>query len=132
MIKSVYIASRYGRRQEMLVYAKRLREVGVEVTSRWVEGLHDGLPDAVCAYDDLRDIDKAEALVSFTETPGDIPGRSRGGRHVEFGYALAKGKELHIVGPRENVFHHLLRCYRWPNFESFLATAHRMTHRDGC
>jgi hypothetical protein len=31
-----------------------------------------------------------------------------GGRHVEFGLALAQGKRVIIVGPRENVFHYLL------------------------
>jgi len=29
----------------------------------------------------------------------------RGGRHVEFGYAMAKGKRLIVVGYRENLFH---------------------------
>ena len=34
---------------------------------------------------------------------------ARGGRHVEFGLALAAGKRLCIVGPRENIFHFLPR-----------------------
>jgi hypothetical protein len=29
----------------------------------------------------------------------------RGGRHVEFGYAMALGKRLIVVGHRENLFH---------------------------
>lgn len=32
-------------------------------------------------------------------------GGGRGGRHVEFGYAMAKGKRLIVVGHRENLFH---------------------------
>jgi hypothetical protein len=28
-----------------------------------------------------------------------------GGRHVEFGYGMAKGKRLVLIGERENVFH---------------------------
>jgi hypothetical protein len=31
----------------------------------------------------------------------------RGGRHVEFGAAVATGKRLIVVGHRENLFHHL-------------------------
>jgi hypothetical protein len=33
--------------------------------------------------------------------------RSRGGHHVEFGYALAQGKRIILVGHRENVFNYL-------------------------
>lgn len=31
----------------------------------------------------------------------------RGGRHVEFGLAVALGKRLIVIGHRENLFHHL-------------------------
>ena len=40
-------------------------------------------------------------LVSFT---GD-GGGGKGGRHVEHGYAMALGKRIVVVGPREHVFH---------------------------
>ena len=30
---------------------------------------------------------------------------TRGGRHVEWGIALALGLELYVVGPRENLFY---------------------------
>ena len=33
--------------------------------------------------------------------------RGTGGRHVEFGYALALGKALIVVGVRSHVFHEL-------------------------
>jgi len=47
-------------------------------------------------------------LVSFTEDPNAIvAGAARGERHVVFGIALAAGKRICIVGPRENIFHHL-------------------------
>jgi hypothetical protein len=46
----------------------------------------------------------AEVVVAFTEGPGDVEGRARGGRHVELGAALAAGKRVCVVGHRENVF----------------------------
>jgi hypothetical protein len=48
----------------------------------------------------------ADAVIIFTEIPNTI--LATGGRHVEFGLALAQGKRVIIVGPRENVFHYLL------------------------
>jgi hypothetical protein len=41
----------------------------------------------------------AEMVISFTG------GGGKGGRHVEFGLAVAAGKRLVVIGPRENVFH---------------------------
>ena len=47
-----------------------------------------------------------------TEPPRE-PSSSRGGRHVEFGIALARSKRLIVVGHRENVFHwlHMVEFY---------------------
>lgn len=106
----VYLAGRYGRREELAGYAAELRAAGIGVTSRWLEGDHemplgdyDEMELRRFATEDLDDIDLAEVLVLFTEAP-DAPGRRRGGRHVEFGYALALGITTVIVGPVENVF----------------------------
>mgnify|MGYP001616147807 CR=1 FL=1 len=49
------------------------------------------------------DIDKADAVLSFTHPRGTMT--TGGGRHVEFGYALAKGKKVALIGERENIFH---------------------------
>ncbi len=39
-----------------------------------------------------------------TQTSGN-GGGGKGGRHIEHGYAVATGKRLIVVGPRENIFH---------------------------
>lgn len=95
-------------------YAKQLERMGHAVTSRWITGVHE-IPGkregddytveerAHFSAEDLKDLDEAECIVGFTEFP-DAPA-NKGGRHVEFGYAIAKGKMLYVVGPRENVFH---------------------------
>lgn len=55
------------------------------------------------AHLDLDDVNRADALVLYTEPYGTpVPG---GGRHVEFGYAFGRGKHMVIVGPHENIFH---------------------------
>ena len=61
-------------------------------------------------------------LIAFSEEPR-AGGASRGGRHVEFGLALAWGKGVVVVGPRENVFHTLPQVehfWRWPEALSAL------------
>ena len=116
----VYLAARYSRLGELNGYAKQLRDTGHTVNARWLLGDHqihegNGLVQApsvsvpMCAQrfaiDDFEDVRSADAVVCFTE-----PARStttRGGRHVEAGLALAWGKIVVIVGPRENIFYTL-------------------------
>lgn len=52
-------------------------------------------------HHDIEDIDAALTLVSFTEAGGG----GKGGRHTEYGYAIAQNKRLVIIGPREHIFH---------------------------
>lgn len=123
----IYLAARYSRREELCGYAEDLKRAGHSVMSRWLEGNHqiadNGMPigddgEALVegfsdsekamflrqqfAMEDLRDIDYSEMLIAFTEPPRSSA--SRGGRHVEFGYALAQNKPILIVGHKENVF----------------------------
>jgi len=110
VIAPVYLAARYSRRLELCGYAAELETRGYSVTSRWLLGnhqaendqLHRGAEAERFAAEDLADVDDALALVSFGEQPRTTT--SRGGRHVEFGYALAKGIPILVVGPREHVF----------------------------
>lgn len=107
----IYIAGRYSRRDEFREVAKKLVSYGHEVTSRWLDEQIDvahSMADLTPAYaakaaaHDLSDIDDAVAILFFSEdalTP-------RGGRHVEFGYALAQGKWIYVIGPKENIFHY--------------------------
>lgn len=105
----IYLAARFDRGAEMLDVAAALSRAGHFVTSRWIHGRQAG-PDLVSAVEDVEDLASADCLVSFTEYPTQgVPWAARGGRHVEFGIALASGKRLCIVGPRENVFHHVPR-----------------------
>lgn len=109
-----YLASQYARRDELRTYAKLLADVGIEVTSRWLEedaplksqmGDHTTEFYQYTANIDLEDIDAAEAIIFFSEDP--LVGIPRGGRHFEDGYAYGTGKLMYTIGPKENVFHYL-------------------------
>lgn len=117
-----YLAARYSRREELLRYRRELQQLGVQVTSRWLNGDHQ-IPDDVLetadavrfAREDVEDLYASDIVISFTEQPR-IPSATRGGRHVEFGLALALNKQCIVVGPRENVFHWLpsvRHCDTW-------------------
>ena len=123
----IYIASRYGRRAEMVEAARQLEALGHEVTSRWIDGEHEAV-DATAsdeerrgwALEDVADIDRCQVLLAFTEEPG-AAGGGRGGRHIETGYALGCGKLVYLVGPSENVFHCLPQVQRWKTWGECLA-----------
>lgn len=83
-----YFAARWERRDEIRELVR-----GLPTTSRW-------LSQEVGASGDLDDIRAADCLCLFTEK-GSFP---RGGRMVEFGYALALGKRMIVIGPDENIF----------------------------
>lgn len=119
----VYIAARYVRRQEMVEKAAQLMQYGIPVTSRWIGGVHeeDEAPEDVIARfakEDLDDIARADVLVAFAEEPYT---QSRGGRHVELGYALALGHTILVVGGRENIFSYLPEIVHAPDWDAALS-----------
>ncbi|SRR6266404_871925 len=101
----IYLAARYRRMVELRSYHDDLENMGHVVTSRWITGAHDALDASSAAREDRDDLLAADCVISFTEEPESHYGR--GGRHVEFGMAMATGKRVLVVGYRENVFHHL-------------------------
>jgi len=124
-----YLAARYSRLSEMQKVRLQLQELGHCVTSRWVNGDHQALDNGVTlaasdiaarrfAEEDLEDIHGADAIVAFTERPRSQ--HSRGGRHVELGYALALDKHILVIGPRENVFCCLPGVISFPDTRTFL------------
>ena len=107
-LPTVYLSARFSRREELNRYREELAEAGIEVTSRWLTDPTAELTGeawrilAVKDPDDKDrdDIRRADALVLFADSGRD----SRGGRHVEFGMALALEKRLIVVGEIENLF----------------------------
>lgn len=71
------------------------------------------------ALEDWDDLMRAEVCISFTEPPRK-PSTSRGGRHVEYGAALAAGLYCFVIGPQENVFHCMPGIPIYPDWQSFI------------
>lgn len=109
----VFLSARYARRHELRRYREDLLRLGFRVASRWLDGEDEvglegpGREEARRWLEiDLVDMALASVVVCFSEAPDhQPPGGSRGGRHVELGMALEAGKEVLLVGPRENLFH---------------------------
>lgn len=105
----IYLASNYSTHPAMREHA------GHEVTSEWISGTHGGDDRVSYAQIDLRDLDAAEAIIFFAEAPEGS--RTRGGK---FGYALAKGKRIFLVGKPVNVFHHLPEIIQRIDFQDIV------------
>jgi len=122
----IYLAADYARKEEMQGVRDVLSALGHIITSQWIDR-----PSAIRAFGiggariDLKvcmeitnsnicDLRDADMVLLFTS--GEL---SRGGRHTEFGMALAWKKSICIIGPREHSFHSLpyIRQYdSWPMF----------------
>lgn len=137
MSDRIYIAARFSRRPEANALARHLQSLGHTITSRWVKpdcghvlptGLSRQAEDAErqrFALEDVEDVLAANWLISLMEEPRN---NSRGGRHIEFGIAVALGHKLTIIGPRETVFHHLPQVQHFETTEGFLSA---LSHREG-
>lgn len=104
----VYIAAPWPIRDEAIQAMLILERQGHFVTSRWLKVEEDDTDPYVlekAAYEDLANIREADALLLLH--PEDWHNKGTGGRHVEFGYALALAKQIIIVGRKTNAFHHL-------------------------
>ena len=80
---------------------------------------HPSILDADAgAREDLNDILSCDAVINFTCTPDR--GYMTGGRHVEFGFAMAAGLKQFVVGPRENIFHEMVDVTQFDTFSAFI------------
>lgn len=103
----VYISARWARQAEMREVRDGFNKIpGIGVRASWLDEVEGTHPEAEAAKIDLNEVKTSDVLVAFTETP-DI-GYYTGGRHVELGAALAMGIPVICVGPRENIFCHLV------------------------
>jgi hypothetical protein len=141
----IYLAGRYSKRELLAAFAKRLEAMGHVVTSRWLTGDHEGgqgTPSGQAAFldrqrfarEDMEDLYAAQVTISLTEEPRTDKGR--GGRHVEFGVALALGHFCIVVGYRENVFHCLdgvahIQSLDFPDWEILLSDVEELLWKRG-
>lgn len=109
---TVYVSARYEDRQK----ARELRALlecyrDVRVKSSWLDGPDQPMSSLggeqafKAATSDIEEIGQADVFVRLNPVGGDRSGT--GGRHVEFGIALAFGLPVVLVGERMNVFDYL-------------------------
>jgi hypothetical protein len=141
-IRKVYLAARYSRHNEMQGVRDVLSALyGIETTARWIDCHTDVVGDFTSSFTveflnqypekcaplgqhDVDDLMAADTVISFTSNDG-----GKGGRHVEFGMAVALRKRLIVIGPREHVFHTLSAVEwfpDWPHFVMALQAARGM------
>lgn len=121
----IYQAGMFARRDEFVENIALMEQAGHSNGARWLtdETNMEGASDEErqrFAIMDMEDVAKCELVIAYTEE-GEGPGTGRGGRHVEFGAAIAMNKEVVIVGPRENVFHYLPGLMAFDTLEDALA-----------
>lgn len=100
---SIYIAAPYPKRDDAIALMTQLEAAGFIVTSTWLREL-DSMADNYARLD-LADVAKADCLLAFN--PAGWENQGTGGRHVEYGYALALGKAIVLYGAKSHIFHHL-------------------------
>lgn len=105
---AVYLSGRFLLAEDLQRARMGLVAAGLECTARWLDGDLGGA--RVMAAIDFDDVKRSHALVAWADPAVEFspyPFAARGGRHVEVGLAMAWGIPVYVVGPRENVFHHL-------------------------
>lgn len=119
----IYLAAPWECGDVMRSLRKTLAEADFRVFSRWLDEKEtDNLNGTgMHAAHDLEDIDGSDVVVVYQ--PKEFAYSGTGGRHVEFGYALAKGKILVLYGTPSNVFHRLATVHQVIDRPSFLVEA---------
>lgn len=98
---AVYVSAHFPDAAQADRVASILNRAGYLVVSTWHAGESDSTPAAAAARD-FAQLDKADAVVLLS-----TPHRTTGGKFVEAGYALGKGKPVFVLGTRENwMMHH--------------------------
>jgi hypothetical protein len=126
----LYFAGSFSRKPELLVCMAEFEAQGHTCTSRWLKTDHEddvtsddelapGGPAEDFALEDIDDIGSAEGLLFFSSR--DHEAKGRGGRHTEFGIALATQKPIFFIGRREQAFHALVPSFwMYDDFEQFI------------
>ena len=108
---SAYLSARHMRRPELLVAREGLVAAGLEVTSRWLDGLDQ--PSGI-AQISREDIERAEVYILLGDERGDS-----GHRHVEFGIAMGLNKPIIVVASEaENTWQRLPGVTVVPEWEA--------------
>jgi len=111
----VYIAAPFPLKHMAITLRFGLKSVGIVCSSRWLDLPTDEWSESA-ALADLSDVESSSMLIAIN--PKDWAIKGTGGRHVEFGYAVARDRPIVLIGERTNVFHHLPNIQVVPDLTS--------------
>lgn len=111
----IYLSGSLSKADVMKKIRHDLEGMGHRITSRWIDRpFIEFKPEnaSLMAHqttEDLADIVLSDVILIFSNNGGI----SKGGRHVELGFALAQGVKVFFIGIPENGFHYLpqVRCF---------------------
>jgi hypothetical protein len=121
--------------QKLAIEAKRrIEEAGHLVNAQWItlEDIDTHKPKRDMEYYaqmDADDVVACDQLVLLTEPTEDrlfhkrrnsILSLTTGGKHVEFGIAMALNKPVHVVGEKENIFHYHPVTNMYEDLDAFI------------
>lgn len=111
----IYIAASFPYKYRALEFKDFLHSVGYAVSSGWIQKAKgydtDEDPEEkkqrliAASADDFAEVRACDTFVMFTEGKYAEQTTS-GGRHAEFGMAVAHNKKIVLIGPLENVHHY--------------------------
>lgn len=116
--RCAYVSSRYENKDLVQAFSLKCATIPKAhiCIQRWSKlGDETGKTMEQLAFMDLQDIDMFPNFIQLT----DKCEVSRGGMHVELGYALAQHKNCIIVGPRITVFHYLPSLLWFPTIQDY-------------
>ena len=118
----VYLSAPFSRQNEMQSYRNDLHEIGWDVVSSWVEEEQESAENY---SNDLDEIIECDCLILFNDIPAysSLEELFRGGRMVEYGFALAKGKVLVVIGkdgPHTSGFLKMPKVTRFDTWNQFM------------
>lgn len=116
----IYLAAPWSEKVLARVLGMILAQQGHLLTEEWWEHPEttDGVELERQARLDMAAIERADLLILLNLQPR---GGETSGKAVEFGYALALGKSLIVVGARSNLFHHLPEVHVVPTISKLFA-----------
>ena len=102
-LRKVYVAAKFEAKERLQPVRHRLEAGGIQVVGTWLDeetSTPTHTQKVQYAKRDMAEVMLANLLILDT-----LDDNNRGGREVEYGMALATGKNIIIVGPFRNVFH---------------------------
>lgn len=112
----IYIAGMYDACHRLVVHRDRMRALGLDVSSNWMDTINaagNHTERIREATRDMREVQEASIFILDT-----LDQSVSGGRESELGFALAALNQTYLIGPERQIFHSLIDL-QWESWEEF-------------